>query len=82
MEKEDIYDRVIEMSRDIKYMREAIQDLKCELKEDREKTDKRLIYVEKTLQLNVGKISVIMIGIGAAIVGAIQLCFWLWDVMK
>ena len=42
MNKDEIYDSVIEMAGDIRYMREDISELKRELKENAESNEKRI----------------------------------------
>lgn len=87
MEIDDIYKKVIESARDIKYIREDIVDLKRELKEEtagiqkemKEETKschKRISQIKDVQNLNVGKLSVILITIGAVILGGVQLLIW------
>lgn len=79
MEIEDIYQKVIESTRDIKYIREDITDLKKELKEDRVACNKRISLIESVQNLNVGKLSVILVTIGAIVLGGVQILIWGMD---
>ena len=79
MDRNLIYDSVIEMASDIRYMREDIKELKRQLKGNTDSYDKRISDIEKIQNLNTGKLGVILIFIGAGIVGILQLAIWSWD---
>lgn len=79
MDRDKIYDTVIEMGKDIRYMREDISDLKDELKERIDLHEERISDIEKIQNLNTGKLAVILIFIGAGIVGLTQVLLWSWD---
>jgi len=76
MEIKDIYDKVIESARDIKYIREDMAEMKEEMKEETKACHKRISSIEGVQNLNVGKLSVILITIGAVILGAVQVVIW------
>lgn len=78
----DIYQKVIESARDIKYIREDIAELKKEMKEETETCHKRITQIKDVQNLNVGKLSVILITIGAVILGGVQLLIWLLGKIK
>lgn len=71
----DFRDEFVEMSRDVKYIREDISELKDQIRS----YDTRLTNVEQTQKLITGKLSIIVIGIGAFIVASVQALTWLWD---
>jgi len=73
----DIYKKVNESARDIKYIREDVTELKKEMKEETKACHKRISRIEGVQNLNAGKLSVILITIGAIILGAVQLVIWL-----
>jgi regulator of replication initiation timing len=86
MEKDEFYDSVIEMSRDIRYMREDIADLKIEVKESRKsnenrmlENEKRIANIERIQNLNTGKLAVVLLIIGAGIMGVFQVVLTIWD---
>ena len=60
-------------------MREDVSDLKQELREKMELHEIRISDIEKIQNLNTGKLAVILILIGAAIVGGFQFILMLWD---
>lgn len=70
---DEIYKEVTESARDIKHIRGDLQEVKKELKEETKACNKRLSAVEAVQNLNVGKLSVILIAIGAVILGVVQL---------
>ena len=73
---DEIYTEVIESARDIKHIREDIKDVKTELKEETKACNKRLSTIEAVQNLNVGKLSVILITIGAVVLGGVQILIW------
>jgi regulator of replication initiation timing len=86
MEKDEFYDSVIEMSQDIRYMREDIADLKIEVKESRKsnenrmlENEKRIANIERIQNLNTGKLAVVLLIIGAGIMGVFQVVLTIWD---
>lgn len=86
MDKETLFRTVIEMGKDIRYMRDDIADLKRELKENANATEKRLMGdekrisdIEKIQNLNTGKLAVVLLIIGAGILGIFQFSVALWD---
>jgi len=86
MDKDAFYDSVIEMGKDIRYMREEISDLKLELKESAESNEKRITEdekrianIEKIQNLNTGKLAVVLLLVGAGILGIFQFAIMLWD---
>jgi len=79
MDQDQIYDSVIEMAGDIRYMREDIADLKRELKENAESNEKRISDIEKIQNLNTGKLAVVLLLVGAGILGIFQFGIALWD---
>ena len=86
MDRDKIYDSVIEMAGDIRHMREDITDLKSELKENAGSNEKRIIEDEKRISdieriqnLNTGKLAVVLLLIGAGILGIFQFGIMLWD---
>jgi len=77
MQINDIYEKVIESARDIKYIREDVTELKKEMKEETESCHKRISHIKDVQNLNVGKLSVILITIGAVVLGGVQILIWL-----
>ena len=76
MEIDDIYRKVIEFGRDIKYMREDIAEMKKEMKEETKACHKRIDRIKGVQDLNAGKMAVILITIGALILGGVQILIW------
>jgi len=87
MDTNDIYKKVIESAQNIKYIREDVTELKKdmkeetrilkeEMKEEKEACHKRISRIQDVQNLNVGKLSVILVTIGAVILGAVQLVLW------
>jgi len=74
---DEIYTEVIESRRDIKHLCEDLQDVKKELREETKSCNKRISRMEGVQNLNVGKLSVILIGIGAVVLGGVQIVIWL-----
>lgn len=85
---DEIYKEVTESARDIKHIRGDLADVKRDLKEETkacnkrisaigDANNKRLAAIEAVQNLNVGKLSVILIGIGAVILGGVQVLLWL-----
>ena len=86
MDKDKFYDSVIEMGKDIRYMRDDIADLKRELKENVESNEKRIVGDEKRItdieriqNLNTGKLAVLLLILGAGILGISQFLLMIWD---
>lgn len=86
MDRDVFYDSVIEMGKDIRYMRDDIADLKEELKENAEanenrmlEDEKRITDIEKIQNLNTGKLAVVLLLLGAGILGIFQFVLTLWD---
>ena len=79
MEKDNIYEKVIESARDIKYIREDIAELKRELQESTEANEKRITDIEKIQNLNTGKLAIVLMLFGAGILGAFQFALMLWE---
>jgi len=86
MDKDAFYDSVIEMGKDIRYMRDDIADLKRELKENAElcenrivEDEKRISDIEKIQNLNTGKLAVLLLLLGAGILGIFQFILMMWD---
>ena len=79
MDKDTLYRTVIEMGKDIRYMREDIADLKDGVKERIDGHENRITDIEKLQSLNTGKLAVILVLIGTGILGIFQFLFWGWD---
>lgn len=79
MDTNDIYEKVIESAQDIKYIREDITELKNKMEEDTEACNKRISYMEGMQNLNAGKLTVVLVVIGAIMIAGIQLVIWLMD---
>lgn len=86
MDKDAFYDSVIEMGKDIRYMRSDILDLKLELKEsikaNEEKAEieeARISRIEGIQNLNTGKLAVVLVLVGAGILGIFQFALMAWD---
>jgi hypothetical protein len=86
MDRDAFYDSVIEMGKDIRYMRADIADLKEELKIKGAATNRRLVDdekritdIEKIQNLNTGKIAVFTVLVGAGILGIFQFVLMIWD---
>jgi len=79
MQINDIYEKVIESARDIKYIRKDVTDLKKEMKEETKACHKRISRIEGVQNLNVGKLTVILITIGAVILACAQMLIWFMD---
>lgn len=79
MDKDMLYDSVIKMGKDIRYMRDDISDLKKDFEDMRDAHNERISSVEKIQNLNTGKLGVIMTFIGVGILGIVQFAIWSWD---
>ena len=81
MEIDDIYRKVIEFGRDIKYMREDIAEMKKEMKEETKACHKRIDRIKGVQDLNAGKMAVVLITIGAVILAGVHALLWFLDKM-
>lgn len=81
MEINDIYEKVIESAQNIKYMRDDISDMKKEMKEETKACHKRIDRIKGVQDLNAGKMTVILITIGAVILAGVQALLWFLDKM-
>ena len=73
---DEIYKEVIESASDIKHIREDIVDMKRELNEETKACNKRISRIEGVQNMNVGKLSVILITVGAVVLGGVQILIW------
>ena len=83
-DKED-HDKIIETAQDVKHILERLEEGKETFKEHRGKfkeQNKRIGKLEKEQQLLVGKMAVILIGIGAAVTLVFNFLLWIWSFSK
>jgi len=71
---QDTHDKIIEIAKDIKFIREKLSEGKETFKEH----DKRLRILENNQQLLTGKITIIITLIGASILFVVNVLMRLW----
>ncbi len=71
---QDTHDKIIEIAKDIKFIREQLSEGKETFKEH----DKRLRILESNQQLLTGKITIIITLIGASILFVVNVLMRLW----
>lgn len=79
---EETHDKIIVMSRDIRYIREQLDNGKETFKNHKKafmEYDTRMRILEQNQQLLTGKITIIIISIGAAILGTAHILIWILD---
>ena len=88
MDQETLFRTVIEMGKDLRYMRDDVSDLKRDLKENIESNeenmklrDAKIARIEEIQNLNTGKLAVVLVLIGASVLGIFQFILMLWGKM-
>lgn len=79
---QETHDKIIEMAKDIKTICRRLGDGKETFKEHRlihEKHEERLRILEGNQQLLTGKIAIIVMGVGATVLGAAHILIWILD---
>lgn len=78
----DLRIKIIETARDVKHICERLSEGRETFKEHREtfeKHDKRIRILEQNQQLLTGKMAIIIIGIGAAVLGTVHILIWVLE---
>jgi len=79
---QETHDKILIMAKDIKTILGRLCDGKETFKEHREtfkEHDERLRILEQNQQLLTGKLAIIVIGIGAAVLGSAHLIIWVFE---
>lgn len=79
---QETHDKIVIMAKDIKFIRERLSDGKETFKEHKGmfiEHDKRIRLLEQDQRLLTGKMAIIVIGIGAAVLGGAHILIWVLE---
>ena len=79
---QETHDKILIMAKDIKFIRERLSDGKETFKEHKgifKEHDKRIRLLEQDQRLLTGKMAIIVIGIGAAVLGGVHILIWVLE---
>lgn len=82
---QEAHDKILIMAEDIKFIREQLSDGRETFKEHKKMfkgQDNRIRIVEQNQQLLTGKIAIIIMGIGATILGASHILIWVLEMVR
>jgi hypothetical protein len=82
MKIDDLCRKVTESAKDIKYLRGDVAELKRDMKEETKTCHDQITQMKEIQNLNAGKLSVVLITIGAGILGSVQLLIWILGKIK
>ena len=81
---QETHDKIVIMAKDIKFIRERLSDGKETFKEHKGmfvEYDKRIRILEGNQQLLTGKVALLVMGIGAAVLGGVHILIWVLEKM-